>query len=194
MDTVRSEWVNLPYFFMKITAYKRILLGGIAALFMTALASANPDLEGHWRLDPARSSALDGWQEMDLVFALDGSQIAITHQMRWRATNYRATNLVDTTKSVASDNFFRIEQRHMAVYPTKGGSTHTTAEWIDEDRTLRTETNTPVEISQGDVNMRITSEYRIGEGGETLVLIELHSSRARPLVYFFNKVSAEDAK
>ncbi len=194
MDTVRSEWVTFSHLSMKITAYKRILFGGIAALLFATLASANPDLEGHWRLDPARSSALDGWQAMDLIFALDGSEIEITHQMRWRATNYRATNLVDTSKSVASDSFFRIEQRHMAVYPAKGGITHTTAEWIDEDRTLRTETNTPVEVSQGDVNMRITSEYRIGEGGETLILIELHSSRPRPLVYFFNKVNEEDAK
>ena len=194
MDTVRSEWVNFSHLSMKITAYKRILFGGIAALLFAAMASANPDLEGHWRLDSARSSALDGWQEMDLIFALDGSEIEITHQMRWRATNYRATNLVDTSKSVASDKFFRIEQRHMAVYPAKGGITHTTAEWIDADRTLRTETNTPVEVSQGDVNMRITSEYRIGEGGETLILIELHSSRPRPLVYFFNKVSEKDAK
>ncbi len=179
---------------MKLTAFKRIFLGGIAALFLTALASANPELAGRWRLDTARSSALDGWHTMDLVFDLDGSQISIKHEMRWRRTNYRATNIVDTAKSVASDKFFRVEQRHMAVYPTKGGVSHTTAEWIDADRTLRTETNTPVEVSQGDVNMRITSEYRIGEGGETLVLIELHSSRARPLVYFFNKINEEDAK
>jgi hypothetical protein len=179
---------------MKITAYKRILLGGLAALFMTALVSANPDLKGQWRLDPNRSSALDGWQKMDLVFALEGSQIEVIYLMQWRSTKYRATNQLDTSKSVASDNFFRVEQRHMAVYPAKGGITHTTAEWIDEDRTLRTETNTPVEVSQGVVNMRITSEYRIGEGGETLILIELHSSRPRPLVYFFNKINEEDAK
>ena len=114
--------------------------------------------------------------------------------MRWRSTNYRATNTVDSTKSVASDNFFRVEQRHMAVYPTKGGVTHTIAEWIDKGRTLRTESNTPVEVSQGDVNMRITSEYRIGEAGENLTLIELHSSRGRPLVYVFNKVKPGDAK
>jgi hypothetical protein len=79
----------------------------------------------------------------------------------------------------------------MAVYPAKGGVTHTTAEWIDDNRTLRTETHTPVEVSQGNVNMRITSEYRIGEGGKTLTLIELHSSRSRPLVYFFRKVEEE---
>ncbi len=179
---------------MNMNACKRILLGGMAALFLTVLASANPELAGRWRLDTDRSSPLDGWHTLDLVFSLEGSQISIQHELRWRRTNYRATNIVDTSKSVSSDKFFRVEQRHMAVYPAKGGITHTTAEWIDKDRTLRTETNTPVEVSQGDVNMRITSEYRVGEGGETLVLIELHSSRARPLVYFFNKVNEEDAK
>ncbi len=56
----------------------------------------------------------------------------------------------------------------MAVYPAKGGVTNTTAEWIDNNRTLRTETHTPVEVFQGDVNMRITSEYRIGEGARSL--------------------------
>ncbi len=179
---------------MNMTACKRIVLGGIVALFLTALASANPEIAVRWRLDPARSSALDGWNKMDLIFALDGSQVAITHEMQWRSTRYRATNTVDTTKSTASDKFFRVEQRHMAVYPTKGGVTHTTAEWIDDGRTLRTESNTPVEVSQGDVNMRITCEYRIGEAGETLTLIELHSSRSRPLVYFFNKVKEEDSQ
>lgn len=194
VDIAGFDRVKSFCYFMKMTACKRILMGGIVALFLAAFASANPELAGRWQLDPARSSALDGWNKMDLVFALDGSQIEVTYLMQWRSTKYRAANQLDTSKSVASDNFFRVEQRHMAVYPAKGGVTYTTAEWIDGDRTLRTETNTPVEVSQGDVNMRITSEYRIGEGGETLTLIELHSSRDRPLVYFFRKVKEEESK
>jgi len=180
---------------MKLTAFKLILLGGLLAVgAMAAPAAANPELSGRWRMVPALSSALDGWNMMDLVIAQEGSQIRITHEMQWRATKYKATNVVDTTREVASDKFFRVEQRHMAVYPAKAGVTHTLAEWIDGGRTLRTESMTPVEVSQGDVMMRITSEYRIGEGGETLTLIELHSSRHRPLVYYFRKVKEEDAK
>ena len=176
---------------MKNTPFKRMIMVGLAVLALGATASANPEIVGDWQLDIDRSSALDGWQDMRLVISTQDTRVDIRHEMRWRATRYRATNTVDTTKSVASDNFFRVEQRHMAVYPTKGGVTHTTAEWIDNNRTLRTETHTPVEISQGDVIMRITSEYRIGEGGETLTVIELHSSRSRPLVYFFRKVEEE---
>jgi hypothetical protein len=90
-------------------------------------------------------------------------------------------------------DFFRVEQRHMAVYPAKNGVTKASAAWIDGGRVLRTEAFTPVEVSQGDVFMRITSEYRVGETGDTLTLIELHSTRNRPLVYVFKKVPAEAA-
>lgn len=179
---------------MKTSATKLFLLSGLLALGAVAPVSANPALNGRWQMDPNRSSSLDGWTKMDLVIAQDGSEVSITHEMQWRSTKYRATNVVDTAREVDSDKFFRIEQRHMAVYPTKGGVTHTAAEWIDDSRTLRTESRTPVEVSQGDVVMRITSEYRIGEDGQTLTWIELHSTRPRPLVYIFRKVQEEDTK
>lgn len=179
---------------MKIPPNRYWWLSAVALLLWSSPASANSELAGHWQLDIARSSPLSGWQDMALVIAVDGAEIEITHQMRWRRTHYRATNIVDTSKTVTSDSFFRVEQRHMAVYPTKGGVSHTTAEWIDAEQTLRTETQTMVEVSQGDVPMRITSEYRIGEGAETLTWIVLRSSRSRPLVYFFQKVEAEAAE
>jgi hypothetical protein len=176
---------------MKITALKRILLGGMTALCLAAVAAANPALAGHWRLDTAHSSALDGWSAMDLVITLDGTKVALEHDMQWGATKYQATNTVDTAQPVKLEHFFRVEQRHMAVYAAKGGITHATASWIDSGRTLRIEVETPVEVSQGDVPMRIYSEYRVGELGDKLTLIELHSSRNLPLVYVFRKVQEE---
>lgn len=179
---------------MKPTALKRILLGGMAALVLAAMASANPALEGRWRLDPAVSTALDGWQKMDLAVDLDGSKVALAYTMQWRSTIHKAVNVLDTSAPVELKDFFRVEQRHMAVYPAKHGVTKAAAEWIDDGRTLRTEVLTPVEVSQGDVIMRITTEYRVSELGDRLTVIELHSSRNRPLVYVFNKVTEETAK
>ena len=114
--------------------------------------------------------------------------------MLWRTSRVVATNKLDTAQPVELKDFFRVEQRHMAVYPAKGGVTTATAAWIDGGRVLRTEALTPVEVSQGNVSMRITSEYRVSETGDTLTLIELHSTRNRPLVYVFKKVPAEAAK
>lgn len=178
---------------MKTTAIKT-LLGALLALCLTAVTSANPAFAGRWRLDTAQSTALDGWNKLDLIFALDGTKVAITHDILWRTTNVIETNTVDTAAPVELNKFFRVEARHMAVYPAKNGVTKATAAWLDGDRTLRVEAVTPVEISQGNADIRMYSEYRLGELGDTLTLIELRSSRNRPLVYVFKKVPAEAAK
>lgn len=164
----------------------------ILALALPLAAFAASPLEGRWRLDPKRSTALDGWNQWDLVITTDGTRVALQHDMQWRTTKHSATNTVDTAAPTALEKFFRVEQRHMALYPEKGGVTPVRAAWLDAGRTLRVEADTPVEISQGQATMRIYSEYRVLEGEKSLVLIELHSSRPQPLVYRFNKVSPEN--
>ncbi|MBK8856256.1 MAG: hypothetical protein IPN11_00795 [Opitutaceae bacterium] len=169
------------------------MIGAVLVLGLAATALANPALAGRWRFEPALSTALDGWHKMDLVVALEGTKVALTHDMLWIRSKVVATNTFDTAQPVEQKDFFRIEQRHMAVYPEKHGVTKATASWIDGGRVLRTEAMTPVEVSQGNVLMRITTEYRVSETGDTLTLIELHSTRNRPLVYVFKKVPAEAA-
>ena len=156
-------------------------------------ALANPaSFEGRWRLDPARSSALDGWTAWDLVISTNGSQVSLQHDMQWRSTKRTETNTVDTLRPVSLKNFFRVEQRHMAVYPETNSETPVTARWLDEGRTLRIEAETPLEISQGRATLRIYGEYRLLEASTALLLIELHSTRPRPLVYYFTKVIPEN--
>jgi hypothetical protein len=158
-------------------------------LFLLPLvASAASPLDGRWRLDPARSTALDGWNQWDLVIRVDGTKIALQHDMQWRTTKFSATNTVDTAQPTIAKNFFRVEQRHMALYPAKGGDTNARAAWLDGERTLRVEADTPIEISQGQATMRLYSEFRLLEGDQSLLLIELHSTRPTPLVYRFNRV------
>lgn len=164
-----------------LTAFLILLLAPLAA------ASTSP-WEGRWRLDPARSTALDGWSAWDLVIAVEGPRVSLRHDMQWRSTKHTATNTVDTTAAVEAPAFFRVEQRHMALYPAKGGVTAVRAAWLDAGRTLRVEADTPIEISQGEAIMRLYCEYRLVEGDQALVLIELHRSRPQPLVYRFNRV------
>lgn len=158
-------------------------------LLVPAAFAADPALAGRWRLDPARSTALDGWTAWDLVITADGSRLSLRHDMQWRSTKVTATNLVDTAAPATVKDFFRVEQRHMALYPAKGGTTTVRAAWLDAGRTLRVEADTPIEISQGQANMRLYYEYRLIEGDQSLVLIELHSTRPQPLVYRFTRVT-----
>ncbi len=164
----------------------------LCLLLSGTFSVANSNFNGRWQLIPDRSSALDGYTNMHLVLKVDGEQVDITHDMRWRTTRVVETNTVNTRKVVKIPNFFRIEQRHMAVYPPKDAVSPVSAEWLDEGRTLRVEAMVPVEISQGDATIRIYSEYRLGVEGDTLTLIELHSTRNHPLVYRFKKLPAGD--
>jgi hypothetical protein len=163
-------------------------------LLLPLAAFAASPIEGRWRLDRTRSTALDGWHEWDLVITLTGTSVSLQHDMKWGQTRLSATNTVDTAHPVTLPAFFRVEQRHMALYPAKGQPTPVRAAWLDDGRTLRVEADTPIEISQGQAIMRIYAEYRLVEGDRELLLIELHSSRPRPLIYQFTKVPEEAAK
>jgi len=158
-------------------------------LLLPLAASAVSPIEGRWRLDPARSTVLDGWTAWDFVITVDGSRVSLRHDMQLRATRHSATYTVDTAAPSVASDFFRVEQRHMALYPAKGGTTALRAAWLDAGRTLRVEADTPIEISQGQTTMRLYFEYRLIESDRTLVLIELHSTRPSPLVYRFNRVT-----
>ncbi|MCB1122280.1 MAG: hypothetical protein KJT03_12080 [Verrucomicrobiae bacterium] len=161
------------------------------APFLTAGTSNGFD--GRWALIPERSSALDGWTNMHLILKVDGGKFEITHDMRWRSTRAIETYSVKPGRKMKVKNFFRIEQRHMAVYPHKNAVTAVSAEWLDNKRTLRVEAEVPVEVSQGNTVMRITYEFRLGVDDDSLTLIELHSTRDQPLVYRFKKLPDGDS-
>jgi len=169
----------------------RTLLASLLLLILPLSAIAASPFEGRWRLDRTRSTAVDGWSEWDLIISVDGSRVNLRYDMDWHTTKFSAVNTVDTAQPVTLANFFRVEQRHMALYPAKGQPTPVRAAWLDAGRTLRVEADASIEISQGQAVMRIYSEYRLVEGDRELLLIELHSSRPRPLVYRFTKISEE---
>ena len=172
------------------SSFSKVVFG---LLFLPiGVLAADPAFHGRWRLDKAESTALDGWTAMDLVVSIEDDEVILQHDMRWRSTRVTAVNRVNTDHPSEIRDFFRIEQRHMAVYQPKDSLTPVSAAWLDEGRTLRVEADHEVETSQGTAMMRIDCEYRLQEGDETLILIELHSTRDRPLVYVFRKLSPDD--
>jgi hypothetical protein len=167
-------------------SHLRLLLG--LCLLPSAALAGDSGFGGRWRLDTEHSSALDGWSAMDLVVREDGTRVSLRHDMAWRKTRVSATDTVDTARQVAIPGFFRIDQRHMAVYGLPKAAAQVRAEWLDDGRTLRVEALVPLEVSQGMRTMRIYDEYRLIEGDRELILIELHGTRPRPLGYRFTRV------
>ncbi len=165
-------------------------------LFLPVVAlAADSGFAGRWQLDTKRSTALDGWSTADLVISIDGNIVLFRYEMTWHATKVTAENEAKTNTAIEHPDFFRIDQRHMAVYARPKEAAHVQpAVWLDGEHTLRIEAQVPLETSQGNTTMRLYQEYRLLEGGNELVLIELHSTRSRPLIYQFTKVPAEAAK
>ncbi|MGK0239001.1 MAG: hypothetical protein ACI92G_002470, partial [Candidatus Pelagisphaera sp.] len=126
---------------MKALLFKFLMLSLVVPV---TVAVANPDFNGRWRLDVERSSALDGWTAMDLVLKVDGANVSIEHDMRWRTSRVVETNVVNTKERVEISNFFRVDQRHMAVYAPKKSATPVRARWLDRNKTLRVEATVPV--------------------------------------------------
>jgi len=140
---------------------KRLLFRLLACLAVALLCvggssglAASP-LDARWRLDKTRSTALDGRHEWDLVITTNGNQVSLQHDMKWGRTTFSATNVINLAAPASVPNFFRVEQRHMAVYNAKGAAATARASWLDSERTLRVEADLPIEISQGQATMRI---------------------------------------
>ena len=81
---------------MNATFWK--VLGAMVALPLAAWA-ANPALAGRWRMDPKRSTALDGWHTWDLVVGLEGTRVDLRHDMQWRSSKVTAINSLDTARA-----------------------------------------------------------------------------------------------
>ena len=82
------------------TALLKLLLG-LCLLPLAALAS-DQSLVGRWRMDTARSTALDGWTTADLVISLDGSKVTLRYDMTWHATKVTASTTLDTAGSASA--------------------------------------------------------------------------------------------
>lgn len=153
--------------------------------------AASSAFDGRWRLDKERSSALDGWSDWDLVIKVTGDNVSLGYDMQWRTTKVSGANVLSLSKPTTVPNFFRVDRRHQALDPLKGKSSSARASWLDQQRTLRVEADVPIEVSQGPATVRLYSEFRLLEGDNALLLIELNSARPRPLVYRFTKVTTE---
>jgi hypothetical protein len=155
-----------------------------------ATQAAGSPLDGHWRLDPARSSALSFWRTFELKIATDGDQIVLTRHLGYGNRGTEEIFRLDVTKP---DNVVPVEwwadNRYMGLYMGGDGAKHVRASRLDEGRTLRLDSNFIVTTQQGEKSINILSDYKVSLSGDVLTLIELRSARMQPFVYVFKRVA-----
>lgn len=155
-----------------------------------AAAATFPLLAGHWRIDLERSTELSPWKTFDLTIAVTGDTVRIQRDLGWGRRTFTETMTLDTS---AGENVVPVEwwadNRHLGAYIGGDKTKRVRAQWLDDRRILRLSADLVLDTQQGERDVNILSDYKVSASGAELTLIELRSTRNRPIVYVFKRVS-----
>lgn len=164
-------------------------LVAFASPVRAATAPTSP-LAGEWRYDAARSTELSPWKSFDLTITLAGNTISLHRRLGWARRDYEDRTDIDLSQPVSlvaapwwPDN------RHLGAYASADHPKRVRAQWLDDRRILRVSTDQVLATQQGLREVNVLADYKVSASGTQLVLTELRSTRNRPIVYVFNRVS-----
>lgn len=145
-------------------------------------------IAGTWALDVDRSDEVPAWKRMQLVIELEGDSVSLTRNLGWGRRRFTdAISLKPDGSAQQLPLAWWADNRHLGIYVTDDRMREVVGEVLDEGATLRTETRFTVETQQSEKPMRIVTEYRLHPSGDRLTLIEIRSSRAKPIVHHFTR-------
>jgi hypothetical protein len=171
-------------------------IGALLFCFSIGLLGAAPSapgnsLAGTWRIDPAKSTELSPWKTFDLVVTVDGPRLTLTRKLAWGRREVQDLTTLDLSKPVSDMPItWWPDNRHLGAYIGHDKTKHVRAEWLDGGRLLRTSADLVLSTQQGDRAINILTDYKVSESGTQLTLIELRSTRNRPIVYIFTRVQS----
>jgi hypothetical protein len=156
----------------------------------TASAATEPSsLAGTWRIDLARSTELSPWKGYNLEISVTGDRVTLSRQLAWGRREFSDTITVDTAQA---ESVFPValwpDNRHLGAYIGGDRTKRVRATWLDQRRILRLSTDLVLDTQQGSRDVNILSDYKVSANGAILTLIELRSTRNRPVVSTFTRV------
>jgi len=165
----------------------------LACLFLLPLGAAASPIAGHWRFVPERSTDLSPWRTYDLTITVEGNQVTLVRALAAGRRTFADTTRLDTTLPVnVVPASYWPDNRHLGAYMGGDKTRRVRTEWIDGGRFLRLSTDVTLTTQQGDRAVNILSDYKVSANGAQLTLTELRSTRNRPVVYVFRRLTAEE--
>ena len=152
------------------------------------------EFAGRWARVEARSTPVDPWRSLQLELDVDGSEVVIRRIWTAGARNRHVDSLRLTVdgRSMQDRIHHWADSRHLGVYVGPDSTRTAAARSLDGGRTLQVTTEQTLHTSQGSAPVRVYSEYRISEDGEELALLELRSTRNRPIHYLFRRADTSE--
>ena len=160
---------------------------------LPALSQPDASLAGTWVLDHDASTAIDPWRNLTVEVTLDGDAVVLERQ--WRGSREGgafsdSVRLVPGTTVRSEPMLQWPDERHLGAYIAGDRRKTVASHWADDEQTLVTESTLTLSIQQGERPIRIYTEYRLAPGGDRLDVLELRSTRPRPIHYVFTRADA----
>jgi len=170
-----------------------------ASLFLVAFATASLSFAhsldadkfiGEWQFDREQSTDLSPWSRCVLTIAQDGDQLTISRTLGGGRRTHVDVIPLDVTKEVnVVAQTWWIDNRHIGAYSPHDALKIVRAKTLDDGKLLRLETDLVLETQQGPRDVNIISQYQISPDGDVLIVTDLRSTRPRPVVHVFNRVT-----
>ena len=154
-------------------------------------AASSAAFAGTWRFDPARSTNLAAWRSFELRIELSPTDVRFERRLGWgRRTHEETMRLPLDGRRTAIAVPYWSDNRHIGAYIGGDGHKHAQLRVLDNGRVLRIESDLILEVQQGERAINILSDYHLSPDGRTLTLMELRSSRSRPITYVFTRAQS----
>ena len=179
---------------LNLTVRVLLIVGFMVGSLSTLQSAENSSsqLAGQWRIDRSRSTELSPWKGYDLTVSIVGDTVTLHRQLGWGRRVFSDTFKIDTSRT---ENVVPVEMwpenRHIGAYIGGDKTKRVRADWLDDRRILRLSTDLVLDTQQGSREVNILSDYKVSAKGSELILTELRSTRNRPIVYVFNRVTSE---
>ena len=167
------------------------LLSVLALLALLASAARLPAadhlLAGSWKIDLTRSTELSPWKDYDLTIAVDGPTITLQRRLAWGRREFKDAMSFRTDRPEKVPVEMWPDNRHLGAYIGGDRTKTVRAEWLDDQKVLRVQSDLVLDTQQGPRAVNILSNYKVSASGTLLTLTELRSTRNRPIVYVFTR-------
>lgn len=157
----------------------------------TPLSAADHLLAGSWKIDLTRSTELSPWKDYDLTIAVDGPTITLQRRLAWGRREFKDAMSFRTDRPEKVPVEMWPDNRHLGAYIGGDRTKTVRAEWLDDQKVLRVQSDLVLDTQQGPRAVNILSNYKVSASGTLLTLTELRSTRNRPIVYVFTRAKEE---
>ena len=172
--------------------FRHALLIALVSVATSPLhAEEPPALDGTWQLVPAESTDSSPWNACRLTISIRKDKVTLARHFGAGRRTFEDsfTFTTDDTETIVPSVYWP-ENRHLGAYMSDEQQRRMRATWLDEQRILRVNTDLVLSTQQGERAVNVLSNYQVSRDGQRLTIVELRSTRTRPIVFVFSRVTS----